>query len=57
MRWHEGKKISDGKGILDNGGLTDKVINKMQNYYGIAVEKQWKMNVYWHNSEKKKSLV
>ena len=56
VRWHEGKKISDGKGILDNGGLTDKVINKMQNYYVIAVEKQWKMKFYWHNSEKEKAL-
>ena len=33
----KGKKLSDGKGILGKGRLTDKIINKMQSYYGMAI--------------------
>ena len=33
----KGKKLNDGKGILGKGRLTDKIINKMQNYCGMAV--------------------
>ena len=31
------KKLSDGKGVGGKGRLTDKVIDKMQNYYGKAI--------------------
>ena len=42
MKWHEGEKIrwwqrDDGKEILGKGRLTDKIIHKMQNYYGMAI--------------------
>ena len=33
----KGQKLSDGKGIGGAGRLTDKVIDKMQNYYGKAI--------------------
>ena len=33
----ERKKLSDGKGIIDSGRLTDKAINILQNYYGMAM--------------------
>ena len=33
----KGQKLSDGKGISGAGRLTDKVIDKMQNYYGKAI--------------------
>ena len=33
----KGKKLSDGKGVGGKGRLTDKVIDKMQNYYGKAI--------------------
>ena len=33
----KGKILSDGKKISGRGRLTDKVINTMQNYYGIAI--------------------
>ena len=36
MIWRE-KKLSDSKGILGKGRLTDKIIYKMQNYYGMAI--------------------
>ena len=29
--------LSDGKIISGKGRLTDKIINKMQNYYGVAI--------------------
>ena len=29
--------LSDGKIISGKGRLTDKIINKMQNYYGMAI--------------------
>ena len=32
----KGKKLSDGKGVGGKGRLTDKMIDKMQNYYGKA---------------------
>lgn len=33
----KGKKLSDGKTVGGRGRLTDKVIDKMQNYYGKAI--------------------
>ena len=33
----KGKKLSDGKTMSGCGRLTDKAINKMQNYYGMAI--------------------
>ena len=33
----KGTKLSDGKGISGRGRLTDKAINTMQNYYGMAI--------------------
>ena len=33
----KGKKLSDGKTVGGKGQLTDKVIDKMQNYYGKAI--------------------
>lgn len=33
----KGQKLSDGKGVGGRGRLTDKVIAKMQNYYGKAI--------------------
>lgn len=33
----KGKKLSDGKSVGGKGRLTDKVIDKMQNYYGKAI--------------------
>lgn len=32
-----GEKLSDGKTVGGKGRLTDKVIDKMQNYYGKAI--------------------
>ena len=32
-----GQKLNDGKGISDAGRLTEKAINKLQNYFGIAI--------------------
>ena len=34
---HKGQKLADGKGILGRGRLTDAAINKLQNYFGIAI--------------------
>ena len=31
------KKLSDGKGLNGKGRLTEKVINTLQNYYGMAI--------------------
>ena len=40
-----GRKLSDGKPISGKGRLTDKIINKMQNYYGMGIRQnsiqQW----------------
>ena len=36
-RKNEGSKLSDSKEIGAKGRLTDKVIDKMQNYYGSAI--------------------
>ena len=33
----KGKILSDGKKISGRGRLADKVINTMQNYYGMAI--------------------
>ena len=32
-----GRKLSDGKGIAGKGRLTDSAVNKLQNYFGIAL--------------------
>ena len=34
---YRGKKLPDGKGIAGKGRLTDSAINKLQNYFGIAI--------------------
>ena len=34
---YKGKKLSDGKGISGKGRLTDRAINLLQNYFGMAV--------------------
>jgi hypothetical protein len=34
---HKGKRLSDGKYISGMGRLTDKAINTLQNYFGMAV--------------------
>ena len=33
----KGKKLDDGKGLAGRGRLTDKCINTLQNYYGMAI--------------------
>lgn len=33
------QKLSDGKGVSGRGRLTDKLIDKRQNYYGNAIRK------------------
>ena len=33
----KGKKLDDEKYISGKGRLTDKIINKMQNYYGMSI--------------------
>ena len=33
----KGRKLADGKGVAGKGRLTDKVINRIQNYYGNAI--------------------
>ena len=32
----KGKKLADGKGVSGKGRLTDKAVNTLQNYYGMA---------------------
>ena len=49
----KGKKLSDGKGILGKGRLTDKIINKMQSYYGMAIRQN---TLSSHNNDKEKAL-
>jgi len=53
------KVLSDGKKIGGKGRLTDKMINKMQNYYGMAIRqnkgalyamKKSVLAVLWHNT-------
>ena len=39
------KILSDGKKISDKGRLTDKAINTLQNYFGMAI-RQNKGNLY-----------
>ena len=33
----KGQKLSDGKGVGGRGRVTDKVVDKMQNYYGKSI--------------------
>ena len=56
----KGKKLLDGKGIGGKGRLTDAVVNKLQNYFGIAIRTNtdsiyaMKKSIYaslFHNSE------
>ena len=34
---YKSKKLSDGKGISGKGRLTDRALNLLQNYFGIAI--------------------
>ena len=34
---YKGKKLSDGKGIMRADRLTNKAVNTLQNYYGMAM--------------------
>ena len=52
-KWHEGKKLSDGKGILGKGRLANKIINKMQNYYVMAIHQN---ALSLQNIDKEKAL-
>lgn len=36
---HKGRKLADGKTVGGKGRLTDKVIDKIQNYYGNAIRR------------------
>ena len=38
--------LADGKKLGDKGCLTDKVINKLQNYFGIAIRQSTGNNIY-----------
>ena len=49
----KGKNLSDDKGILGKGRLTDKLINKMQNYYGMAIHQN---TLSSQNNYKEKTL-
>ena len=49
----KGKKLGDGKGILGKGRLTDKIINKMQNYCGMAISQN---TLSSQNNDKEKAL-
>ena len=49
----KGKKLDDGKGILGKGRLTDKIINKMQNYCGMAISQN---TLSSQNNDKEKAL-
>lgn len=42
---YKGRKLADGKGLTGKGRMTDKVINTLQNYYGMAI-RQNKDNLY-----------
>ena len=49
----KGKKLSDGNGILGKGRLTDKIKNKMQSSYGMAIRQNMSSS---HNNDKEKVL-
>ena len=51
MTW--GKKLSDGKGILGKARRTDKIINKMQHYYGMTIRQN---TLSLQNNDKEKAL-
>ena len=36
----KGKRLDDGKGLSGRGRLTDVAINKMQNYFGMAIRQK-----------------
>ena len=42
---YKGRKLEDGRGIMGKGRLTDKCINTLQNYFGMAI-RQNTSNVY-----------
>ena len=42
---HKGKLLSDGKGLSGQGRLTEKVMNTLQNYYGMVIRSN-KSNIY-----------
>ena len=39
-------KLSDGKPLTRKGRLTEKVINKLQNYFGIAIRESTGTTVF-----------
>jgi hypothetical protein len=45
---NKGKKLSDGKSIGGKGRLTDKIINRMQNFYGRAIRENKGNQEGWH---------
>lgn len=45
------KDLSDGKKIQGKGRLTDKIVNKMQNYFGIAIRNN--SAIAWDNDRDK----
>ena len=47
------EKLSDGKGILGKARRTDKIINKMQNYYGMTIRQN---TLSLQNNDKEKAL-
>ena len=49
----KGKKLRDGRGILGKGRLYDKIINIMQNYYGMATHQN---TLSSQNNDKEKAL-
>ena len=46
LRSKHKEKLSDGKGICVHGRLTEKMINKLQNLYGIVLRQNVKKTVH-----------
>ena len=46
LRSKHKEKLSDGKGISVHGRLTEKMINKLQNLYGIVLRQNVKKTVH-----------
>ena len=49
----KGKKLSNGKEILGKGRLTNKIINKMLSYYGMAIRQNTSSS---QNNDKEQTL-
>ena len=43
-----GSKLTDGKTVGDRGRLTDAVVDKIQNYYGVAIMQNAIWVIYFH---------